>query len=429
MGRQGQSDKDAIDVVEVSRMHGRARGDWEPLAVIERDGDYRLLFDSKTSEATEDVADTEMRVRVFGEDQEGNLLEIGGETLSDTISNNENGLVTYLARALDSVSNDEVRTIQLGTDTNGSPEKIIAEQLDTAVNATDVGQLTYAARALNSSGLDEFVTRVTDSAGNQIDPLNQDILESVGNDEARTRLFGPDDGGALQQAQVEALNNSPAAGTYAQVTYLARALNSQDLDEFITRVTDSGGAQIDPLNQDALDSVANDELRSLLMGTDTGGADQKLIAEQLDTAVANTDVALLTWLARALNSVGVDELVARTTDSSGNQQDLQQTASAYENGTALAANSEVASTLVAPGGSNIHGKVESSGQYSVEARYQDDQGNTIFTETIANAVAGGTVTNIGPNSNAVAPASDHVVIAVTDGSGADQTVNKVLHYN
>lgn len=87
---------------------------------------------------------------------------------------------------------------------------------------------------------------------------------STGDDELRTRLLGEDSGGSLREVDAEQLDTGVSGTAVAQLTYLARALNSQDLDEFITRVTDSGGSQIDPLNQDALEAVANDELRSRL---------------------------------------------------------------------------------------------------------------------------------------------------------------------
>lgn len=176
--------------------------------------------------------------------------------------------------------------------------------------------------ALQSVAKDELRSRIHDSSGTQIDPLNQDALQDVSNDELRSRLFGPNSADdATNQAVIELLNTAISSDDTALLTYISRALNSVGEDEIVSRISDSTSSQIDPLNQDALDSVSNDELRSLLLGTDTGGADQKVIAEQLDTEVDNTDVAILTWLARALNDIGLDELVTRVTDSTGNQVD------------------------------------------------------------------------------------------------------------
>nr|ADE29173.1 hypothetical protein [uncultured virus] len=151
------------------------------------------------------------------------------------------------------------------------------------------------------------------------------------------------------------------------------------------------------------------------------------IGGQVQSAVDVADA--IDQIQDALQSAGGDELRVRTFNSSGDAQDLQQTASAYENATNVNADAEVANLLVAPGGSNITGRVVSSGQYDVIVRYQDDQGNTIFTETVATGVAGGTQTRLGPNNTTVEPESDHVEIAISDTSSAQQTVNAVLHFN
>lgn len=403
MGRQSQSSSSNVDVVEESRIHGRSSGEWQPLAVIERDGEYRLLFDSKGDEATTDVGKTEMRVRVFGEDEAGNLLQVGVESLSDSVTDSENAFITYLARALDSISDDELRAVQIGTDTGGNVGKIIAEQLDTAVANTDVGQLTYVARALNSSGLDEFVSRVTDSTGTQIDPLNQDALQSVANDELRSRIH--DSVGT----QIDPLNQD--------------ALQSVANDELRARVHDSTGTQIDPLNQDALDSVANDELRSLLLGTDTGGVGQKLIAEQLDTAVANTDVALLTWLSRALNTVGVDELVSRLTDSTGaqiNPATNDDQPNFFDEDIVSfdligSGDFTVAETNVR-GTSNLTFKVNSadSNTFTVTVEWTDGNGNILYTESPTDA------TSVTDTNVTLETGSDDFQLTITDNSGAAQ---------
>lgn len=43
--------------------------------------------------------------------------------------------------------------------------------LDGTIEPEEQAALTYLSRALNSNSLDEFVSRVTDSTGTQIDPM------------------------------------------------------------------------------------------------------------------------------------------------------------------------------------------------------------------------------------------------------------------
>lgn len=88
-----------------------------------------------------------------------------------------------------------------------------------------------------------------------------DALNDVGEDEYRVRLFGLNSDGDLLEVQAIELDESAEDGSFGQLTYLARALNSQSIDELVARVTDSDGSQIDPMTADPLASVGDDEVR------------------------------------------------------------------------------------------------------------------------------------------------------------------------
>ena len=227
-------------------------------------------------------ADDELRLRLFAEDDSGNLSEIQGEELGTTLTGTETAVVTSMAEVLETVGNTEARVSVYAEDSAGSLQAIQAGTLDTAPNGTETAVVTVIARALSE----------------------------VGQTEVRTRVHGVDDAGTLQEAQVESLASGVADGTYAQLTYLARALNSKSLDEFVSRVTDSTGSQIDPLTQDSTQAVGNTELRSRVFGPDSGGALQQVNTEAFDTALAATDIGLATYMARALEGVGEDHLQA-----------------------------------------------------------------------------------------------------------------------
>jgi hypothetical protein len=147
---------------------------------------------------------------------------------------------------------------------------------------------------------------VESDAGNRL----TDTLESESVDEQRIRLYAEDDNGDLNEIQAESLSTGVADDTYAQITYLARALDSKSLDEFVSRVTDSNGTQIDPLTQDATEAVGNTELRTRVLGPDAAGTLQQANVEAFDTGLAATDIGLATYTARSLEGVGQDHVQA-----------------------------------------------------------------------------------------------------------------------
>lgn len=129
------------------------------------------------------------------------------------------------------------------------------EQLNNAVANTDIAQVTYPARALKSVGLDEFISRVADSGGNEVDPLTQDVTQSVSADEVRARTYGVDTTSTLQDVGVAELGNSPASTAVAQLDYVSRALVSQALDEVRAAPVDTSANQIDPREQETYEST------------------------------------------------------------------------------------------------------------------------------------------------------------------------------
>jgi len=227
-------------------------------------------------------ADDELRLRLFAEDDGGNLSEIQGEELGTTLSGTETAVITSMAEVLETVGNTEARMTVYAEDSTGALQQIQAGSLGTAPNGTETAVVTIIARA----------------------------LAEVGQTEVRTRVHGLDDADTLQEAQVESLASGIGDGTYVQLTYLARALNSKSLDEFVSRVTDSTGSQIDPLTQDSTQAVGNTELRSRVFGPDSAGALQQVNTEAFDTALAATDIGLATYMARALEGIGEDHLQA-----------------------------------------------------------------------------------------------------------------------
>ena len=97
-------------------------------------------------------------------------------------------------------------------------------------------------------------------------------------------------------------------------------------------------------------------------------------------------------------------------------------ATAFANGTTLTASTENTFALSAVGAEYLDGRVVSSGSYDVEIRWQDDSGNTLFTESVASGVAGSTETSINTRTE-----SPNAVVAIIDQSGADQTNTASLH--
>lgn len=150
---------------------------------------------------------------------------------------------------------------------------------------------------------------------------DQDITPLVVNtpagEELRARLFGIDSQGNKEQVGVVPLDSDASVSSGAQITYLARALASNDLDEFITRVTNSAGSQVDPLTMDVTASVGNDELRIVTpnpidVSASTVPVEQQTAIAVEDTTSTQIDPATqqtLAAIAAALSSNGTDSVL------------------------------------------------------------------------------------------------------------------------
>lgn len=192
MGRQTEARGSELDVVEETRLFTRVDGEWEPISGVKDSGTVRILTQTGSSGSAS-------AVEITGEDEEGNILSVGVETLDQSISTSEIGFITYLVRALSSVGQDEIRVT--------SPN-----DLDVNISAQSVSELTTTLnQALDSVGGDE-VRVVSPSALDVSSPNPLDVsaaevdvdinaqslgaitttvneaLTSVGNDEVRTDI-------------------------------------------------------------------------------------------------------------------------------------------------------------------------------------------------------------------------------------------------
>lgn len=190
------------------------------------------------------------------------------------------------------------------------------------------------------------------------------------------------------------------------------ALVSQDISQLTNNIDQIGGAdqsavdiadKIDQL-EDALDSVGSDELRVLLEGNnagtlpveqqspvvieadDDGGNTSSLQAEEIDTSIGGVETALITYLARALNEVGNDELVSRITDSTGSQVDpslsVDYPDSAQEQDLIVTGDLVVGPTPVGRSEAVIiAANSDDDNVWSASVEWQDDSGNVIQTES------------------------------------------------
>lgn len=89
--------------------------------------------------------------------------------------------------------------------------------------------------------LDGETVGLLDSNDNRIDPATTSVYQSAaGNDEIRSRIFGPDDDGNLHQVEAEQLGSAvDAASSIGLVTYPTRALSSVDQDAVLIAARDA----------------------------------------------------------------------------------------------------------------------------------------------------------------------------------------------
>lgn len=177
--------------------------------------------------------------------------------------------------------------------------------LKVAIGAQDSDRLsveTTIRDALKSLDNDELVVRVTDPDGKEVDPSGSndlvDALKSNDEDELISRLVDSS-GSEIDPATVA----------------IEDALKSNDEDELVSRITDSSGSEVDPATvalEEALKSNDEDELISRLAGADGIEVDE----EEIGAGIDDDTVAIITYLARALESLSQDSLRSRTTSDS-----------------------------------------------------------------------------------------------------------------
>ena len=180
--------------------------------------------------------------------------------------------------AIESLPNDEVRTRVYGTGPGGEKNELSVVQLDDAIPPTEMVQPTYLARALQSENIDELISRVTDSDGNQIDPLTNRVTSSVGGDSVRVATPSPIDVSAsevdvdlasqslsLVSTGLEQISGQvqSAVDVADQIDKIQNILSGQTLtitDDGNFTIVDSGGNVIEePLDvSDAVVTVTDD---------------------------------------------------------------------------------------------------------------------------------------------------------------------------
>lgn len=168
---------------------------------------------------------------------------------------------------------------------------------------------------------DRVQVRVTDSSGSNQHRVSGTINVNAASVSA-VQLRSSDDNHRMAMKQ---LQNSPASTASGIVMWGDRALNDIGQDEYVTRVTDSAGTQIDPLQQgDATPSTATDS------GTGSSNA-AKLDLGDLRT---NVDIHVDTSGDATLTvEVSKDNSTWRTFDTvsySGASQEIEQYDTAYQ---------------------------------------------------------------------------------------------------
>lgn len=396
MGQEGSTDseRNQVDLVEETRVFAVSPdGEFVPIEVLD-DGGLRTA-----------------------------LAAADGSRLTDALESQ--GLDAILVQENDPL---DVSAAEVDVDIATQSLAQVATNLEQiggqAQSAVDVAsRIDSIFAALQSQAGDELRTRVFNTTGTQIDPATaalEGALKSEDTDEFVSRLAGADG----LEVQEEALDTAVAATDVSILTYLARALNSQDLDEFITRVTNSSGTQIDPATaalEGALKSNDTDEFVARVAGADG----LEVQEEQLDTVVNAADVGLLTYLARALQSVGQDELVSRLTDSTGAQVNpaVEEKQPAYFDEDILnhdligTGDFTIAETNIAGTGEIVF-KVASqdSETFTATVEWTDGSGNVLYTQSPSEA------TNTTDANLTFNTASDHFQLTITDTSGAAQNI-------
>jgi hypothetical protein len=378
MGDNTPQDDNIINTNEETRIFGYTGSQWVRLSV-DNNGEIEVNF-------------SDDHIGIQGDDDDGNTLNVGAETLSETITDPD-GLITYLSRALQQYGDDQVRVDLENDNLSSNLDVDIAEQTlgQVATNLSQVG-------GTGQSGVD---------VANRINRLSDSLDNFSGADELRGLLFGYDSGATLQRVNAEQFDRGLGSGSVGLATYLARALQGISQDQVrVDLENDNLGSNLDvDIAEQTLGQVATN--LSQIGGTGQSGVD---VANQIDQ------------LADALNQfAGTDELLV-TTAGRDEVEDTNQNndinASSYTNQFDVTAGMESVTVSVDDAGGSFH----------VEVRFQDGGGTTITVrdDNNSSAYSGDASTDVFVDTELAAP---QVEVAVVDDSGAANEVDITLRAN
>lgn len=95
---------------------------------------------------------------------------------------------------------------------------------------------------------------------------------------------------------------------------------------------------------------------------------------------------------------------------------------AEANGDAVAGGGSLSFPLAAGGVEHLRGVIVSTGEYDLAVEWETSTGTVVQTESIALGIAGGTITQVDLPAR-----SPYATVTITDTSGAQQSVDGVIH--
>lgn len=237
------------------------------------------------------------------------------------------------------------------------------------------------------------------------------------------------------QSNIDYLGDFPGADVESNVleTNLASSEAQVDIGNRMSRelgvigIRDAAGDRKNPATEEtlaalaaALASNANDTLRTKVQAWNAG-----TLTTTDDGSFNVNDYSGSTIPTEQQTPVGIEDSGGTQVDpaTSGDLSKKQEADEAYENGTSVASGGSTTKTLDAAGSDTLRGRVvRATTSYDVEVDWLDDQGNVIFTDSIASGVAAGTETSL--NEKAI---SAHATVRVTDAGSGSGAVDAVYH--
>ncbi len=135
----------------------------------------------------------------------------------------------------------------------------------------------------------------------QIDPITRDVTQDLSNDELRTRLYAVDTTNNLRNVDAAELGNAAASADVSLLTHMSRALDSQGLDELVSRLTDSTGTQVDPATNTDQPNFFDDDILDVDLTNSDYSSGEVNVRGTSDTVIkvrsesANTFTVTLQW--------------------------------------------------------------------------------------------------------------------------------------